>query len=467
MNNINHRNNNSSTNINDSTINSVKCKSPLLKELIERGFIKQCTDIGGLDEKLSNNNITGYVGFDCTASSFHVGNLMQIMLMRIFQKHGNTPVILLGGATTRIGDPSDKDEERKIIALDEIEKNKISLSKTFVKFLNVKNNTKNNINDDKVLKIEPIFVDNIDWFGSMKYLDFLRDYGRYFSINRMLTFESVKRRLDRQQPLTFLEFNYILLQSYDFIELNRLHNCILEFGGSEQWGNIVSGIELGRRVLNKDLFGITTPLITTSAGRKMGKTAQGAIWLNGDMLLPYDYWQFWRNVDDNDVIKFLKIYTDIPVEEIDNFKCINKDTENIDNKVLNGKDLNDMKILLANEVTKLCHGQEAAENAYATANKVFGQGGIGDQLPIISISEDDIAKGINFYKLFVIAKLCESGSTAKNLIQSGGAKIQDVVVMDPFEIITIDAFKISATIENARVVKLSAGKKKHCILKLM
>lgn len=404
-----------------------KFKSGFLQDLFDRGFIYQSTDIEGLDDLMSKEKIIGYVGFDCTAKSFHVGNLMQIMLMRKLQQNGHTPVILLGGATTRIGDPSDKQGLRKLLTNDEIEDNKKSLSKTFLKFLDFSQDIPN----------PAIIVDNLEWLSDVKYLDFLREYGVHFSINRMLTFDSVKSRLERESQLTFLEFNYMLLQAYDFLELYKKHRCRLQFGGSEQWGNIVSGIELGRRVAGADLFGITTPLITNSSGAKMGKTASGAVWLNPEMLSPYDYWQFWRNTADADVLKFMKLYTEIPVDEINSFK------------ELDGKSLNDLKKRLADEATVLCHNVESAQKSRKTAEDTFERGLSADNLPTHDITEE-----VFLYKLLVDASLATSNSEARKLIAGKGVRLNDVLVDDEKYILK----------PSSETVKLSVGKKRHIII---
>lgn len=405
-----------------------KFKSAFLQDLHDRGFIYQSTDIDSLDDLMSKQKIAAYVGFDCTAKSFHVGNLMQIMLMRKLQQHGHTPIILLGGATTRIGDPSDKQGLRKLLTNDEIEENKQSLSKTFAKFLNFSEDIPN----------PATVVDNLDWLSDVKYLDFLRDYGVHFSINRMLTFDSVKSRLERESQLTFLEFNYMLLQAYDFLELSRKHCCKLQFGGSEQWGNIVSGIELGRKVSGADLFGITTPLITNSSGAKMGKTASGAVWLNPDMLSPYDYWQFWRNTADEDILKFMKLYTEIPVDEIDSYKN------------LDVKSLNDLKKRLADEATALCHDVESSQKARKIAEDTFERGVVTDELPTHKIEVETF-----LYKVLVDVSFATSNSEARKLIAGKGVRLNDVVVDDEKHVLRI----------SEEPVKLSAGKKRHVLLR--
>jgi len=405
-----------------------KVKSRFLQELQERGFIYQTTDLNGLDDLLTKEKIAAYVGFDCTAKSLHVGSLMQIMIMRKLQQHGHKPIILLGSATTRIGDPSDKDGLRKILSDSEIEENKKSISSIFYKFLDFSQDCPN--------KAE--IVDNIDWLGSITYLNFLREYGVHFSINRMLTFESVKNRLDRQTQLTFLEFNYMLLQAYDFVELHKTHNCKLQFGGSEQWGNIVSGIELGRKISQAELFGVTTPLITTSNGVKMGKTTGGAIWLNSAMLSPYDYWQFWRNTSDADLLKFMKLYTEIPIDEINSY-CN-----------LEGKELNDLKKRLADKATSLCHGNDNAIAARKASEKTFEDKTL-DSLPIVNV-----ASGTHLYKAIVDSGLAKSNSEAKKLIIGRGVKLNDELVEDENYMLT----------SSGKQVKLSIGKKKHLVIQL-
>ena len=405
-----------------------KLRSQLLRDLQDRGFIYQTTDLEGLDQLLEKEKISAYVGFDCTAKSLHVGSLMQIMIMRKLQQNGHKPIILLGSATTKIGDPSDKDGLRKILSDEEIEDNKRSISKVFHKFLDFSDGCPN--------KAE--IVDNIDWLGGVKYLDFLRHYGVHFSINRMLTFDSVKNRLDRQTQLTFLEFNYMLLQAYDFLQLYNTHNCRLQFGGSEQWGNIVSGIELGRRIASAELFGVTTPLITTSNGVKMGKTAGGAVWLNEDMLSSYDYWQFWRNTSDADLLKFMRLYTELPVEEITSYENIS------------GKELNDLKKKLADEATAMCHGEEAATAARKAAEETF-EAGSSDSLQSFSIGDGEMP----LYKIIVDVGLAKSNSEARKLIAGKGVKLDDSLVED-------EKFNLELS---DREVKLSIGKKKHVLLK--
>lgn len=418
--------------------------NPILKELIARGYIYQCTDLNSLNilfnefelsslKKDAVDPISCYVGFDCTAKSLHVGSLMQIMIMRTMQNYGYRPVILLGGATTRIGDPSDKDELRKLRSAEEIEENKQSIAQIFYKILSFEG------------KNAALLVDNADWLSQLKYLDFLQDYGRYFSINRMLAFDSVKLRLERQSPLTFLEFNYMLLQAYDFVELFRRYNCRLQFGGSEQWGNIVSGVDLARRIEKCELFGITTPLITTSNGIKMGKTLGGAVWLNEDMLSPYEFWQFWRNVADEDVVRFLKFYTNLSLTVIE--------------EATNKLDINSLKILLANEITGLCHSKEAAEKAEQTAIETFSKGGIGSDLPKIIIRPVELPMPL--YRLLVLCGLADSNSAAKKLIIGKGIRLDNKVVEAENLEINLNNFQAISG-----VIKVSAGRKRHVLLVL-
>ena len=401
-------------------------QSELLIDLQTRGFIYQSTNLAALDSLASKEKIIAYVGFDCTAQSFHVGNLMQIMLMRRLQQHGHTPIILLGSATTKIGDPSDKQGLRKVLSAEEIQHNKMSLQKVFQKFLNFSPDISN------PAKI----VDNLDWLADVKYLDFLRDYGSHFSINRMLTFDSIKMRLDRQTPLTFLEFNYMLLQAYDFIELYKTYSCKLQFGGSEQWANIVSGIELGRRVMNTDLFGITTPLITTSGGTKMGKTASGAVWLNEEMLSPYNYWQFWHNTADSDVIKFMKLYTDISIKDINKLQEIT------------GQELNEVKKMLADEVTKLCHGADHAIIARKNAEDAF------EKNLNISIENYNLNEDMQLYKVVYNVGFAVSNSEARTLIQARAVRINDQIALDDKMIITIKNLPLTLKVGKKKVIQL-------------
>ncbi|AEI89356.1 MAG: tyrosine--tRNA ligase [Candidatus Midichloria mitochondrii] len=408
----------------------MKRKSDLLNFLYERGYIHQSTNDDGLDELLAAKKVRAYIGFDCTAPSLHVGGLIQIMVLRTLQKFGHEPTVLLGSGTTRVGDPSGKDEMRSVPSEEQIEKNKQSINKVFAQFINFDQGATS--------------VDNADWLLSLNYLEFLSQYGRHFSVNRMLTFDSVKIRLDRRQPLTFLEFSYMLLQAYDFLELHRKYNCTLQLGGSDQWGNIVNGIELIKRVTGNEVFGLTSPLLTTASGAKMGKTASGAVWLNEDMLSNYDYWQFWRNVDDADVIKFLKLFTELPIAEIDRMAA------------LQGAELNEAKIVLANEATTLCRGKEAAKASMETARSTFG-GGIGEDLQQVELEADSLKDGIPAFKLFVAAGLCASGGEARRLINGNGAKINNEIVAAETELIN------GSYVQDGKI-KLTAGKKKHAIV---
>ncbi|MHC0448801.1 MAG: tyrosine--tRNA ligase [Candidatus Lariskella arthropodorum] len=406
-------------------------KSEILRILQTRGFLYQNTNIQDLDNLTHNSEVVLYCGFDCTAKSLHVGNLVNIMILRWFQKLGHTPIVLVGGATTMIGDPSGKSDARTMLSYETIQENKESISTVFERFINF----------DKAH-----FVDNNDWLCEIKYLEFLRDYGRHFSVNKMLTFESVKSRLDAEQSISFLEFNYMLLQAYDFLELYKRFGCRLQVGGSDQWGNIVNGVWLAHKVIDKELFGLTCPLITMASGAKMGKSASGAVWLNSSMKSPYDYWQFWRNTEDTDVIRFLRLFTELDEQEIERLSK------------LKGAEINDAKIILANEATKLCHGEEASEKAFNTASKAFERSSelSIDDLPKINISKQDIEYGIKFLQLFVMTGLAESNSAAKKLIIGGGAKYNNKVIQDPSQQVSIVDFL------NGKIVLL-AGKKRYAI----
>ena len=406
-------------------------KNSFLSEMTSRGFLNQCTDLDKLDKISKENPIKAYIGFDSTASSLHVGSLMQIMVLRLLQRYGHQPIVLLGGGTTLIGDPSGKDSTRKILKHKDIKKNISSIKKIFEKLLPSKNR-----------KIKPIFVDNYNWLGKLKYIDFLRDVGKHFTINKMLTFDSVKLRLDREQSLSYMEFNYMLLQAYDFYQLFKEHKCILQMGGSDQWGNIVNGVELIRRILQKESFGLTTPLITLSSGAKMGKTEKGAVWLDKKMFSPYDYWQFWRNTADEDVKKFLKYFTEIEVDKLSN-------------RIDNEKDINKLKILLANEATSIMHGSKAAKDSEQTAKTTFVQGGIGKNIPEKKISKDSISKGINIIDLIFQNNLSNSKSEARRILKNKGIKINDKVIDDDKKIVGINEF------EGKDYIKLSVGKKTH------
>ncbi len=411
-------------------------KNNFLLEMRSRGYINQCTDINKLSKICDKGPITAYIGFDCTANSLHVGSLLQIMILRLMQKHGHQPIILLGGGTTLIGDPSGKDSTRKILDQEEIKGNILSFEKVFNKILDSKKN------DTK-----PIFVNNAEWLTKLNYIQFLRDVGSHFTINKMLTFDSVKLRLDRKQSLSYMEFNYMILQAFDFYQLFKTKNCILQIGGSDQWGNIVNGVDLIRRMLQKESFGLTSPLITLASGAKMGKTERGAIWLNEELLSPYDYWQFWRNTDDRDVKRFLYFFTEIKKEEIENM-CINE------------KNINRLKIVLANEATRILHGDAASTNAEQTAKDTFESGGIGSNLPEIKIKMSEINNGINLLDFLSKNKITPSKSEARRVIINKGLKIDNVLVDNENKILDIKDFK-------EKTLKISFGKKKHYLIKII
>ena len=405
-----------------------------LKEFTERGYFFQCTNEQDLSKLLDNSKIKGYIGFDCTAQSLHVGSLLQIMCLRLLQKHGHQPIVLLGGGTTRIGDPSGKDKTRAILDEKTIEKNILNIKKIFKTFLDSKNkNTK------------PIFVNNYKWLKELNYISFLRDIGKHFTINKMLSFDSVKLRLEREQSLSYMEFNYMILQAYDFLELNNKENCLLQIGGSDQWGNIVNGVDLIKRYSNNQAYGLTTPLITLSSGAKMGKTESGAIWLDKKLLSPYDYWQFWRNTDDKDVLKFLRIFTDIELQEIEKIK---------------NKNINELKILLANLCTKMLHGDKEAKLSEKTAKKTFEEKSLGLGLPIVKINQNQIDQKINIINLIVLSKLEVSKSETRRIIKNNGVKINNVTINDEKFLITNNLF------DNEKKLKLSLGKKRHVKVEL-
>jgi len=406
-------------------------KNSFLSEMTSRGFLNQCTDLDKLDKISKEKPIKAYIGFDSTAPSLHVGSLMQIMVLRLLQRYGHQPIVLLGGGTTLIGDPSGKDSTRKILKHKDIKKNISGIKKIFEKLLSSKNK-----------KTKPIFVDNYNWLGKLKYIDFLRDVGKHFTINKMLTFDSVKLRLDREQSLSYMEFNYMILQAYDFYQLFKKHNCILQMGGSDQWGNIVNGVDLIRRILQEESFGLTTPLITLSSGAKMGKTEKGAVWLDKKMFSPYDYWQFWRNTADEDVKKFLKYFTEIEIDKLSN-------------RIDNEKDINKLKILLANEATTIMHGSKAAKDSEQTAETTFVQGGIGKNIPEKKMSKNSISKGINIIDLIFQNELSTSKSEARRILKNKGIKINDKVVDDDKKVVGINEF------EGKDHIKLSVGKKIH------
>ncbi|MEP0964183.1 MAG: tyrosine--tRNA ligase [Roseobacter sp.] len=410
-------------------------KSEFISVMKERGFLADCTDYQGLDDALMKPGQLGYIGFDATASSLHVGSLIQIMILRWLQKTGHRPITLMGGGTTKVGDPSFRADERPLLTAAAIDQNIAGIKQVFSAYI-----------DYSDAPNGALMLNNQEWLDNLNYLDFLRDIGRHFSINRMLSFESVKSRLDREQSLSFLEFNYMILQAYDFMELHRRYGCILQLGGSDQWGNIVNGIDLTRRVVEGDVYGLTTPLLTTSDGKKMGKSQSGAVWLNADMLSAYEFWQFWRNTTDADVGRFLKLYTEVPVAECDRLGA------------LAGAEINEAKITLANEVTTLLHGAEAAAAAEATARDVFEKGGVGEELPTLTLSREDLGDGISIVQLIVKSGLVKSGKEAKRLISENGAKLDDAPLNNPG--LMIDAQALSSPI------KLSAGKKRHALVQL-
>ncbi|MCP3970762.1 MAG: tyrosine--tRNA ligase [Rhodobacteraceae bacterium] len=410
-------------------------KSEFLHQIASRGFLADCTDLQGLDDKLNSGVVTAYIGYDLTASSLHIGNLVQILLLRWLQKTGHRPITLMGGGTTKVGDPSGKDEMRKIISVEQINANAASIRRVFSRYVSY--------GDGPTGALMP---NNADWLDELKYVEFLRDIGRHFTVNRLLSFESVKSRLDREQALSFIEFNYMLLQSYDFLELFRREGAILQMGGSDQWGNIVSGADLIRRVEGAEAFGLTTPLVTRSDGKKMGKSVDGAVWLNEDMMSPYNFWQWWRNVDDADVGKFLKMFTELPIDECDRLGA------------LGGAEINEAKIRLANETTTLNHGRDAAAAAEQTAREVFEKGGVGDDLPTLALTPDEIGDGISVVQLIVRSGLARSGKEAKRLIADNGARIDDAPLTDAG--LMLDAAALGSP------VKLSAGKKRHALVQL-
>ncbi len=405
-----------------------------LKEFKERGFFYQCTDENALSGLLDKKRIRAYIGFDCTAESLHVGSLLQIMCLRLFQKHGHQPIVLLGDGTTRIGDPSGKDKTRKILSEKDIKKNSKNIEKILKKFL-----------DTKDKKTKPIFVNNYSWLKNLNYISFLRDIGKHFTINKMLTFDSVKTRLEREQSLSYMEFNYMILQAYDFLELNKKKECILQIGGSDQWGNIINGVELIKRHSNKNVFGLTTPLITLASGAKMGKTEYGAIWLDKKFLSSYDYWQFWRNTDDRDVIRFLKFFTDLSNNEINS---------------LDQNNINDLKILLANKTTEMLHGKKDAQSAASAAKEAFSDNSSGSNLPSIQIKEDVINNNLNIIDLVIISKLENSKSEIRRLIKGNAIKINNEIIKD-------DKFNIQINLFKNNFLKLSIGKKRHIKIDLV
>ena len=413
-----------------------KYESQFMQLMHDRNFIHQVTDETELDAMMDRGRVTAYIGFDCTADSLHVGSLVQIMMLRHLQKCGHRPIVLMGGGTTKVGDPSGKDDARQLLSDENIKHNKEGIRKIFEKYLVFGDGP-----------TDALMVDNDEWLSNLEYIRFLREYGRHFSVNRMLSFDSVKLRLDREQPLSFLEFNYMILQAYDFLELQRRHNCILQMGGSDQWGNIINGVELVRRVDQKSIFGLTTPLVTTASGEKMGKSASGAIWLNSDRLSPYEIWQFWRNTEDGDVGRFLRLFTEIPLDEITKLE------------MLKGSELNEAKKILASEITKLCHGLNASESAASTAQKIFEEGLLGADLPTILIDTKQLEQGLWIIEALKQAEFIKSNGEGRRLINNGGVRLNDVVVVDPDQKILI------SDANSDGVIKLSSGKKRHALLK--
>jgi tyrosyl-tRNA synthetase len=410
-------------------------KSDFMHIMMTRGYLADCTDYQGLDEALAKGIVPAYIGYDATAASLHVGHLLNIMMLRWLQKSGGKPITLMGGGTTKVGDPSFRAEERPLLTPAQIDANIAGMNRVFSRYLSYGTGP-----------TDALMLNNAEWLDTLNYLDFLRDIGRHFSVNRMLSFESVKSRLDREQSLSFLEFNYMILQAYDFLELYRRHGCLLQMGGSDQWGNIINGIDLTRRVLDREIYGLTSPLLTTSDGRKMGKSQGGAVWLSADMLSAYEFWQFWRNTTDADVGRFLQLYTELPVDECERLGA------------LGGAEINGAKIVLANAVTGLLHGDEAAAAAEATAREVFQHGGVGDDLPTLALTPADVAEGISVGQLFVRAGLAKSGKEAKRLIAEGGARLNDEIVLDAGQMIGAG--------ELAEPVKLTAGRKRHALVTL-
>jgi len=410
-------------------------KNSFLSEFKKRDYFNQCTNSDELEQLMNKNKIRVYIGFDCTAPSLHVGSLLQIMCLRLLQRYGHQPIVLLGGGTTRIGDPSGKEETRKILSEKEIEQNIKNIEKVFKIFLKTKNS-----------KIKPIFINNYKWLGKLNYIKFLREIGKHFTINKMLSFDSVKLRLEREQSLSYMEFNYMILQAYDFLELNKTKNCLMQIGGSDQWGNIVNGVELIKRHSSKQVFGLTTPLITLASGSKMGKTEKGAIWLDKKLLSSYDYWQFWRNTDDRDVLRFLKIFTDLTLEKIEEIK---------------NKNINQLKIILANEATAMLHGKTAAQRAEQTAKNTFEKKSIGEDLPSVKIKKEEIINGINIIDLVISSNLLSSKSEVRRMIKNKGIKINN----EPIE---NEKYKVTLSNFNQKnFLKLSRGKKNHVIFKII
>jgi len=410
-------------------------ENSFLSEFKKRNYFNQCTNSDELEQLMNKNKIRAYIGFDCTAPSLHVGSLLQIMCLRLLQRYGHQPIVLLGGGTTRIGDPSGKEETRKILSEKEIEQNIKNIEKVFKIFLKTKNS-----------KIKPIFINNYKWLGKLNYIKFLREIGKHFTINKMLSFDSVKLRLEREQSLSYMEFNYMILQAYDFLELNKTKNCLMQIGGSDQWGNIVNGVELIKRHSSKQVFGLTTPLITLSSGSKMGKTEKGAIWLDKKLLSSYDYWQFWRNTDDRDVLRFLKMFTDLNLQKIEEIK---------------NKNINQLKVILANEATAMLHGKAATQKAEQTAKNTFEKKSIGEDLPSINLKKEEVINGINIVDLVITSNLLNSKSEVRRMIKNKGIKVNNIPVEN-------DQFNVSLNnFEKENFLKLSHGKKKHVIFRII
>jgi tyrosyl-tRNA synthetase len=414
----------------------VNYNSDFLNTITERGFLHQCTDLEALDKRASSEVIPAYIGFDCTASSLHVGSLLPVMLLRWLQKTGHKPIVLMGGGTTKVGDPSGKDESRKLLTEEKINSNMEGIKTIFSKYLNFGDGPS-----------DAVMVNNATWLDELNYIDFLRSYGPHFTINRMMTFDSVKLRLEREQALTFLEFNYMILQAYDFLELSRRNKCIMQMGGSDQWGNIINGVELGRRSDNTQLFGLTTPLMMTTSGAKMGKTAAGAVWLDAEQLSVYDFWQYWRNTEDADVGRFMRLFTELPLDQI-------KELEALENA-----EINEAKKILADEVTKLCHGEAAAKTASTTAIETFEGTGISSNLPTLEVSGNDLKAGFTAFDLFRQAGLANSNGEARRLIKGNGARLNDIIITDETQLIS------SKDKNQKNLIKLSAGKKRHVLIR--
>ena len=411
-------------------------RSAFLRMLAERGYLHQCTDVEALDALANAGALVAYIGFDCTAPSLHVGSLLPIMTLRALQRTGHKPIVLMGGGTTKVGDPSGRDESRRMMSDGDIARNKESIERVFARFLDFGGGA-----------TDAMMVDNQEWLDELAYIPFLRDFGRHFSVNRMLSMESVRSRLDREQPLSFLEFNYMVLQAYDFLELARRHNCVLQMGGSDQWGNITSGIELARRVEGRALYGLTTPLITTASGAKMGKTAEGAVWLDAERVAPYEYWQYWRNTADEDVGRFLLMFTDLALDEVARLRT------------LAGEEINEAKKVLADEATRLCHGEDAAAAAAETARRTFEEAGAGEALPTVEVPRAELAAGIPVIELLRRSGLAASGAEARRLIKGGGGRVNDRVVENELQPASL------ADLNPAGTIKISAGKKRHALVR--